>query len=307
MSAIFFYKSGEADANGYVEGPRQKRYRQDNGWQIGRSFRGPSTNEAAFLTTVSPNVQDVDISYEGPVSVVSIWYADATGNAEGEPATLAPKDPMFTGWSLTGNTVVRSLLTHPDYSTIEPTAFAPYSLGQVAVGDIIKMVKTYKRELEQGVESDALATLDTYVEANISANAIQDPYFEGVSPDTSEQRLARRRWLFKELANGDDEWEFDQPVLRKVSVLRSSSETKASFTNCKRAFTWSALKSAEPTLDVALLIGIETLEAMNGNEVWLWQKRFPTLDIGSDGKRTLTQEYWGWQGFDVVRYGAIIT
>lgn len=304
--STFFYAAGAADSNGYVEGPPQKRYRQDAGWQIGRTFKGPTTAEAAFLTTVSPTVQDVDISYEGPVSVVSVWYASETSAGDSDPGTITAKDPIRTAWSLSGNTHNLPLLTHPDYSAVNPTVSNPYSLGQVAVAEILYILKVYLAAVNASEEQGTVPDVNTYADANILSIAAQDPYFAGVGSDTSEYRLARRRWLFKELVLENDEWEFAQPVLRKVELLRSISSTKASFLNTGRAFTWSALKNAEPTLDNALIIGIDTLDTMNGAGTWVWQKRFPSVEIASDGNRTLMQEYWGWQAFDIVRYGPII-
>lgn len=314
MSGTFFYATGAADSNGYIEGPQQKRYRQDNGWQIGRVFRGPTTNEAAFLTTVHPSVQDVDISYEGPVSVVALWYASQTADGDTDKSAITPKDPILTAWSVTANTHILPLLTHPKYSAAEPSDKAPYALGQSAVAVVLEVVNRYKRAVSS-LDSDSSARTTTSVALEDYANVLITGDRElGVTysqfsypPDTDDYRLERIQFLFRELAVGNDDWEFVQPVLRKVQVLRSSSETKASFTGIQRAYSWERLKQLEPTLDTAVIIGVETLEDLNGEEVWVWQKRPPTVEIASDGKRMLTQEYWGWQAFDTNRYGDIIT
>ncbi len=306
MSGTFFYAAGAADAYGFVEGAEDPRYRQDTGWTRGRTFRGPKENLSGFLTTVHPAVTEITITYEGPVAVVAILYASNSGTNDEDIGSITAKDPILDAWSIGGNIHNLPLLTHPKYSSVEPTIRNPYSLGQMAVGELLYILRIYRKRMADSEEYGGVEDLETFTNANVLAIPGQDPYFAGAFGDTSADRLWRRRWLFKELALERDEWEFAQPVIRKVTVLRSNSATQASFASTGRAYSWPSLKAAEPTLDTALVIGIDTLETMNGDDSWVWQKRFPSVDISSDGKRVLTQEYWGWQAFDEVRYGLIL-
>lgn len=261
----------------------EREYNIGQGWTITRFYQGPADLEDAFIATI-PWATRISSRKDGLLVTITASYESKTGDPNENPNT-DKADPIFEGWTLTCNTLQRPLVELPKIG---------YRMLRGNIAKVLGQVRAWQKKVDDTTDPTTI-DLGTFTSGINLTN--------GFNPDeTTDGRI-----LFEELVMGRNEFEIVQPVLRHVLNVTSTSQVKASVTNVGRAYTWAKLKNVEPTLPGAIIIGIDELETMNGLVQWKWQKRGPTVDIQSDGKRQVTQEYWAWEAFDTWRYGAIIT
>ncbi len=289
MGTTFAFRNPSEPYGFHETKEREREYNVGQGWMITRFYEGPSELEDAFIATI-PWATKITTRKDGLLVKVSASYESKTGNPSEDPNTGAA-DPIFDGWTLTGNTLQMSLVSMPKIGLRMLTS---------NIAKVFAQVRAWQKKVDDTTDPTTL-NLDTFRDALVLSHppGVGDP---GNSNETFDGRI-----LFEELVLDRNEIEVVQPVLRHVQVVTATSQVKASATNVQRAYTWNALKAAEPTLPSAIIIGVETLEEMNSLLDWKWQKRCPTVDVQADGKRSITQEYWAWEAFDTWRYGSIIT
>ena len=271
------------------------------------TFRGPRALQQTFVEAVlAQTVVPQKIEYTTNGDVVDIVLVYQTEQPDGSATVPVPPDPIFEAWTLHGNTGNRPLLEMNRFTPINGVGFT----AQV-IADILSQVRLYKAAVELAAASknpgeasfldirlaDYTAGLDAYLETTFSLQPA----------DIKEALKADGIALFERLAISDDSFEVIQPVIRRVAVLTKLSQVRASWQNVGRFMTLDALKRFEPTITADVLIGLDALEELNGTAPYYWRKQVPVLEVQSDGKRQLSQEYWGAEGFDTWRYGALIT
>lgn len=108
-------------------------------------------------------------------------------------------------------------------------------------------------------------------------------------------------WLWDKLrANPDSSEIIEAPVLRKTEVVAAFANVRASNLNCGRVFRYSRLVSTETTIEAAVLVDLTRLK----NDWPFWIKRRPQVELSSQGRFTITQEYTGLAAYDSIQYGA---
>ncbi len=271
---------------------REREYNIGQGWTITRFYEGPAELEDAFIATI-PWATKISTRKDGLLIKVSASYESQTGNPSEDPNTGAA-DPVFEGWTLTCNILQRPLVEMQKIG---------YRMLRKNIAKVLSQVRAWQKKVDDTTDPTTI-DLTTFVNGLVLTHGVNDGYpgDPGNDNETFDGRI-----LFEELVMGRNEFEVVQPVLRHVLTVTSLSQVKASMTNVGRAYYWSALVQAEPSLPTAIIIGVDTLETVSVGIDWKWQKRGPTVDISSDGKRTITQEYYAWEAFDTWRYGSIIT
>lgn len=283
MGTTFAFRNPSEPYGFHETKDREREYNLGQGWTITRFYEGPAELEDAFIATI-PWATKISTRKDGLLIKVSASYESQTGNPGEDPNTGAA-DPVFEGWTLTCNILQRPLVEMPKIG---------YRMLRANIAKVLAQVRAWQKKVDDTTDPTTI-DLTTFVNGlNLVNGANANETFDG-------------RILFEELVMGRNEFEVVQPVLRHVLNVTSISQVKASVTNVGRAYYWSALVQAEPSLPTAIIIGVETLETVSVDVDWKWQKRGPTVDISSDGKRTITQEYYAWEAFDTWRYGPIIT
>lgn len=279
MAITWHWKAGEPF--GFTLRRVDKEWEVSSGiWVNNYIYHGPSDQTDSFIASVAlPN--RIRVSEDGPVTQVTLTYP-ATGSGA-NPGDSQP-DPLFVGWTCTGNHQQLPLGSLPKIQAM------PYLL----TAKVIALVRKYRNAVDDADDADGVQEVP---DINSFIDQITDP---------NPTHQGNARIMFMELYHDRDEFDFVQPVLRKVMSLTAASQVKASFEKCGRAYTWTQLKALEPTLPTAIILGIEELETLNTSNVFHWQKRAPTIEIENTGRRIVSQEYWGWEAFDQWRYGAII-
>lgn len=288
-AVVWAIKAGEAF--GFFQGPEEEsEWTSTTGaWSRVVNFAGPLAKLNEFAETLKAyGAQTISCKKDGEViNIRATWPSASTPDGDPQDIDSTAKDPVFTAWTLTGNTQQLPLAQMPNVGgdgVDENTG-----IGLALMGQVLAQVRKYKIAADS--DDSTVPDIDTY--------ALR---ITGLDPTAT----AYARLFFAELVKGNDEWEFIQPVIRKVQIVTAASQVQANWANIGRAYTWEALKAAEPDLDGAVIIGVEQLEEINIEVDYVWQKRSPQLDVGHDGKRTITIEYWAWEAFSVWRYRPII-
>lgn len=244
-------------------------------WSVVYEFKGPAEKLTEFIATLV-NPSDIDVDRDGDLVTVTVTWPSTSPN--GEPTGIVQPDPIFDAWSLTGNYHEIPLVNHPD---IAGNGFNLDGIGDNLMGQVLAQVKRYKAALEN---DEDVPSIETYA-LQITDATVDQIY------------VALARLLFASLVKGDETMEVVQPVLRHVKRVTAASEVTASMTDVGRAFTWDQLKMVEPNLGAAVIVGIEAMELWSAEVDYVWEKRCPTVDIESDGKLQLVQEYWAWESW----------
>lgn len=283
MGTTFAFRNPTEPYGFHETKDREREYSIGNGWTITRFYQGPLDQEETFIATI-PWATKISSRKEGLLVTITASYESQSGDPNEDP-NVDKSDPVFEGWTLTCNTLQRPLVEMPKIG---------YRMLRANIARVLSQVRAWQKKVDDTTDPTTI-DLTTFVNGLNLVNGAN-------ANETTDGRI-----LFEELVMGRNEFEIVQPVLRHVLNVTSTSQVKASVTNVGKAYTWAALKNSEPTLPSAIIIGIDELETMNGLVQWKWQKRGPTVDISSDGKRTITQEYYAWEAFDTWRYGSIIT
>lgn len=107
-------------------------------------------------------------------------------------------------------------------------------------------------------------------------------------------------WLWNKLRTDPDATEIvEVPTLRKTEVVAAFANVRASHTNCGRVFRYTKLVTVETTLEASVLLSLSQLKT----QFPYWLKRRPQVELSSQGKFTITQEYSGIADYDSIQYG----
>lgn len=282
MGTNYAFKSPSHPFGFYENKERERDFTYGQGWTITRFYTGPETLEQQFLDTLTWATR-INSKKDSGLCYVTASYESQSGDPNVDPGSDVAQT-IFDGWTLTGNTLQMPLTALPKIGL----RMLPENIARVYA-----QVRAWQKKVDDETDP-TIIDLATFRNALVLTN-----------PNNGNETFDGRI-LFEELVLGRNEVEVVQPVLRHVQVVTALSQVKASATNVGRAYTWGALLEAEPSLPTAIIIGVDSLEDMNALIDWKWQKRCPTVDVQTDGKRQITQEYWGWEAFDTWRYGSII-
>lgn len=299
----FLAASGYPDEFGYIETASDgEDWSPESGWQISKVFVGPRANRDAFIAGKNLGAPaGLNCRYNGDVCTITVRYNTSTNSSDEDVTGLTQKDPFFVGWTLSGNSIQSELAGMQgfgvaDYSVANPTD----SLGPQLHSKILAQIRAWKSDIDTAIAQQTYPNKSNGEPFNIYT------YAKAIT-DTNEHRQGRARYLFLQLVNSNNVYEFTQPILRKVMTLRSTSEVRVGVQYVGRLFTWEALKVHETTLDAAIILAVTELDAASTQYSFKWRKRMPTVEIASDGKRIITQEYWAYEAFDAYTYGPAIT
>lgn len=301
----FYSASGQADAWGYIETVSEgEDWTPEAGWQITKVWQGPRRNRDAFITGKGlGSPASLSCRYDGDVCTISVRYNTTTNAADQDITGLTQKDPYFVGWTLSGNSIQSEIAASAyGFGADQYVNDADDStLGPQLHSQILGAIRSWKYDVDRANSAQTYPLREDGTEFDVYDYACR------IVDDGNAHRQARARYLFLKKLNNIDTYEFNQPVLRKVMTLRSTSEVKVGVEYIGRLFTWEALKVHEPTLDSAIIVGITTLDAASTQYSYKWRKRMPTIEVSSDGKRIITQEYWAYELFEPLLYGPAIT
>lgn len=252
------------------------------GWSFTRYYQGPVSKVDEFISTIGWGTK-ISVSRDGSVVTVAVTYESQSGDPNQDPTT-DKLDPIFESWTLTANTIQAPLVALPKIG---------YRMLTANLAKVFAQVRAWQKKVDDTTDPTTL-NLTTYTNGLLLTNP-NNPN------ETTDGRI-----LFEELVLERNEWEYIQPVIRHVIQANRTTVFKPSVTNVMRAFTWGRLQQVEPTLPNALVLDVAELETISANVDWKWQKRGPTLEWQSDGKCSMTQEYWAYEAFDTWRYGPIL-
>lgn len=286
--------------------------RSANVWLWVVNYMGPKEKEDAFIAALQADAnppEDIKVDEDGEIVTIQAKYpaqtSDTNNNGGGSP------DPIFAAWTMTANVANVPLIEDPRFLPFKGSDGIERGFTKSVIAAIQSEVLHYKSKKRREVDDKNDGDL-TLVVANLSDFTAEVTKYCQAAFANFDQALRAAmveagEHLFENLATDNDQIEIAQPVIKKVSVLSTASQVKVSWTNVERFYTWEALRREEPTIDTAVVIGVETLSAKSESGNWYWQKRPPIIDVQGDGKRQLTLEWWAVKGFDRWRYGDPIT
>ena len=276
------------------------------------NYMGPKAQEDAFIAALQSDAnppEDIKVDEDGEIVSIQAKYpaqtSDSNNGGGGAP------DPIFAAWTMTANVANAPLIEDPRFLPFVQNDGTELGFTKNIISFIQLQVLHYRskkrRAVEDKNEGDTTAlepSLELYSESvAIYCNAA----FANFATDLRAAMVKSAKHLFENLATDNDQIEITQPVIKKVVVLSTASQVVVSWTNVEKFYTWEALRREEPSIDAAVVIGVNTLSSKSESGKWYWQKRPPIIDVQSDGKRQLTLEWWAVKGFDRWRYGEPIT
>ncbi len=286
--------------------------RSSNVWLWVVNYTGPKEKENDFIIALQSDAsppEDIKIDVDGDISYVQAKYPAQTSDTNNNGGGSA--DPIFTAWTMSANVSNSPLIEDPRFLPFEGNDGIERGFTKDIISLIQLQVLHYKSKKRREID-DKDAGDPTVIEpslADYSAGVAEycAAAFNNFDTATRQAMIISAQALFENLATDNDQIEIAQPVIKKVMVLSTASQVKVSWTNVEKFYTWSALRNEEPSLDAAVVIGVETLSSKSESGSWYWQKRPPIIDVQNDGKRQLTIEWWAVKGFDRWRYGDPIT
>jgi hypothetical protein len=273
-----------------------------NGWQAEHTYKGPANesdiqaivdavSEGATKLTLDKTVYartigDTEYAY---IITLTATYA-ATGPTGGVRPPSDPEYGLFSRtWELTFETRYLNLTATP-----QAEALATFDPEWPAMIDLV--AADYRRVLQEWQE--AYLTDEQAAKPDIASYraVAQYPVRAGASADLGT--LAG--WMFDRLVADPDAAGMDQsPVLSKTEIVSGTAAIRASHANSLRVFSWGTLLNAETSLEGAILLSTADLATQSP----YWLKHRPRVEVTSQGKFTISQQYTGLAGYDGIQYG----
>ncbi len=294
-----------------LNGRARKQWNLSSGvWMWVVNYVGPKEKENEFVAALQADAnppEDIDIDEDGDIVTITAKYPAQTSYTTNNGGGV--QDPIFAAWTMTANVGNSPLIEDPRFMPFHGSDGIDRGFTKSVIASILLQVQHWKAKKRQLADdkNEGDATMPALDLAEFSAQVVAYCNAAFANFEVRDAMSEAGKQLFENLATENDQIEIVQPVLKKVVVLSSATQVKVAWSNVNKFYSWAALRNEEPTIDAAVVIGVETLSDVSTSNSWYWQKRPPIIDVQSDGKRQLTLEWWAVKGFDRWRYGDPIT
>lgn len=266
------------------------------GWTVVESYAGPaSETELAAIETWFPGASKIELDKD-PHTVVgdvtTYWVeCSVTYPATGpDGARLPSSDPDYGLYSRSWELDFEREQV-PLVQGNRATELTDYDSSWVSRIDLL--AQRYRKQMAdylKGQTGDA---------TNVEEPQVSE-YIPLVSTGTSTLNPVAL-WLWNKLRTDPDATEIvEVPTLRKTEVVAAFANVHASHLNCGRVYRYTKLITVETTMEAAVLLQLSEVKT----QFPYWLKRRPQVELSSQGRFTITQEYSGIADYDRIQYGA---
>lgn len=265
------------------------------GWSVIHTYEGPATEtQLVAIPAEFPSATRLEFDkdpYKDDGSQVTYWVELQVTYAAGGPdgQSRPPSDPDYglysRNWEL-------------DFESEQ----VPITEGRLAE-DLLDADPNWVARIDL-LAARYRTQMSEYLKGQTGgASAALEPQMGNYLPlvRTGSAALnAIAQWMWDKLRSNPDYSEvIEAPTLRKTEVVAAFANVHASNVNCRRVFRYTKLVSTETTIEAAVLLDLSKLKSD-----WpYWLKRRPRVELSSQGRFTITQEYSGLAAYDSVQYG----